>query len=173
MLRLLESAERGDGDGQCVPEHTFAACLLMANLCDLEVLCHPNPKVPKANTDETCETGNCGTFGYLADELWREDDFLVAMAGCIAASARKEPWPPASLLEDSSFNAVTALAQKPTALATVFGRKSLAAVRPGSTTWSPWKVAQTAERLARHGYGVDMQTSVVPLAAARWFISCL
>lgn len=34
-------------------------------------------------------------------------------------------------------------------------------------TWPPWKLAFTVERLARHGYGVELCTSVAPLAAPR------
>ena len=83
---MLETAQRGDCDGQCVPEHTFAASLLLANLCELRIA------VVGADAE------NSGTFGYLADDLWREDDFFVAMAACIAASARKEPWPPSNFL---------------------------------------------------------------------------
>ena len=86
VQRLLETAQRGDCDGQCVPEHTFAASLLLANPCELKTA------VVGAGAE------NPGTFGYLADDLWREDDFFVAMAACIAASARKEPWPPSSFL---------------------------------------------------------------------------
>lgn len=117
VQRLLETARRGDCDGQCVPEHTFAASLLLANLCEL--------RIAVVGTDAE----NSGTFGYLADDLWHEDDFFVAMAACIAASARKEPWPPSS-----------------------------------STRWMPWKLAQTAERLARFGYAAELRGSVVPLA---------
>lgn len=117
VQRLLETARRGDCDGQCVPEHSFAASLLLANLCELRI------SVVGADAE------TAGTFGYLADDLWREDDFFVAMAACIAASARKEPWPPSS-----------------------------------STRWAPWKLAQTAERLARCGHAAELRGSVVPLA---------
>ena len=37
-------------------------------------------------------------------------------------------------------------------------------IHRGSTRWMPWKLAQTAERLARFGYAAELRGSVVPLA---------
>ena len=68
-------------EGQSVPDHAFAACMLMANLCDESVA---------GGSSDT------GTFGYWASDLWRAEDFFVAIAAAIAASVRGEPWPPKS-----------------------------------------------------------------------------
>jgi len=88
---LLEAAQRKDSEGRCVPEHTFQACMLLANLCDLHVV-----TVPKSPHLEGLEGPQTSTFGYFADEIWRAEEFFVSFAACMAASAKGEPWPPTS-----------------------------------------------------------------------------
>lgn len=95
---LLEAAQRRDSEGRCVPEHTFQACMLLANLCDLHVV-----TVPKSPHLEGLEGPQTSTFGYFADDIWRAEEFFVSFAACMAASAKGEPWPPTSLLEDSEI----------------------------------------------------------------------
>ena len=72
--------------------------MLLANLCDLHVV-----TVPKSPHLEGLEGPQTSTFGYFADDIWRAEEFFVSFAACMAASAKGEPWPPTSLLEDSEI----------------------------------------------------------------------
>ena len=58
-------------------EHLFAAALLFANLCDVQL-----------PTAVRC--------GYLAEDFWRRQNFFQSLAPALAASVRGEVWPPQS-----------------------------------------------------------------------------
>lgn len=83
---LMEAAQMTH-ETKPVREHRFVACMLLANLCELLT---DKASASPSRGDET------GTFGYLAESLWRTDDFFVSLAAALAASARGEPWPPDS-----------------------------------------------------------------------------
>ena len=89
VQRLLETARRGDCDGQCVPEHTFAASLLLANLCEL--------RIAVVGTDAE----NSGTFGYLADDLWHEDDFFCGNGSLHRSICKKRTMAPVKFLVEN------------------------------------------------------------------------
>jgi hypothetical protein len=131
---LLKTAVDGRGDR----EHSFATGLLVANLCDLEVLPAPATadlaEQPSTEAEaeepppEDVETKR--TFGDAARDFWEHGGFFGDLAACLSAALRAEPWPP----QGRGFHA-------------------------------PWKLAGTCMRMALAGYTAELQVCIEPLVA--------
>ena len=115
MESLLRATRYRSADGAPVKQHIFLVCMLLANLCDL-------------NMPVTSDMSSA-TFGYVGfSAMWRSEDFFISLALATAAAVRREPWPP-----DTEMR------------------------------WPPWKLVQTVERLARHGYAAELRLCATSL----------
>lgn len=131
---LLKTAVDGRGDR----EHLFATGLLVANLCELEVLPAPattdsaeQPSTETEAAEPPPEEGESKrTFGDAARDFWEHGGFFGDLAACLSAALRAEPWPP----QGRGFHA-------------------------------PWKLAGTCMRMALAGYTAELQVCIEPLVA--------